>query len=60
MDIDSQQRKSSSPKRCLTKNAETIVKLTTNAWWPFNRADGKLLEKLHREKMRSNQEEALI
>ena len=44
--INSQPRKLSSPTKSSKRNAETVLKLTTNAWWPFNRADGKLLERM--------------
>lgn len=57
---DSQPKKSSSPKRRLSKSAETILRLTSNAWWPFDRVDGKLLEKLHRENITQTQGEALL
>lgn len=60
MDTDSQPKKSSSPKRRWNKNAETILRLTSNEWWPFDRVDGKLLEKLHREKIKQQQEPALL
>ena len=59
MDTDSQPKKSSSRKKRLNKNAETILRLTSNAWWPFDRVDGKLLEKLHREKTKKIEEPAL-
>lgn len=58
-DTDSQPKKSSSPKRRLSKNAETVLKLTENKWWPFDRVDGKLLEKLNRERINQTQGEAL-
>ena len=60
MDTDSQPKKSSSQKNRLNKNAETILRLTSNAWWPFDRVDGKLLEKLHREKIKRTEEPALL
>lgn len=60
MDTDLQLKKSSSPKRRWSKNAEIILRLTSNEWWPFDRVDGKLLEKLHREKIKQQQEPALL
>lgn len=59
-DTNLQPKKSSSQKKSLSKNAEIILKLTQNSWWPFDRVDGKLLEKLHREKLRDSVEEAPI
>lgn len=44
----------------MSKNAETILKLTENSWWPFERVDGRLLERMHREKLRDSVGEALI
>ena len=58
-DINFQPKKSSSPKKRWNSNAATILKLTTNQWWPFDRVDGKLLESLHRKRI-NNMEEALL
>ena len=44
-----QPKKLSSQTRLLSKNAETVLKLTTNAWWPFDRVDGRILEQLHKQ-----------
>ena len=49
MDTTLQRKKPSSRKKSCNKNIETVLKITSNAWWPFDRADGKLLEKLHKE-----------
>ena len=46
---NSQPKKSSSQTKLLSKNAETVLKLTTNAWWPFDRVDGRILEQLHKQ-----------
>ena len=62
-DTDSQPPKSSSQKRRWNKNAEIVLKLTSNEWWPFDRVDGNLLAKLHREKVKQQhqqQEQALL
>lgn len=56
---NSQPKKSSSRTKFLNKNAETIVKLTTNSWWPFERVDGRILEALHKQAIH-NVEEAPI
>ena len=58
--IDSQPKKLSSQKKRWSKNAETILKLTANEWWPFDRVDGKLLQKLHKAEVSRNQEDALL
>jgi hypothetical protein len=47
--IDLQPKKSSSPKKRLTKNAEPISRITRNDWNPFERADPRVLEKVMRE-----------
>lgn len=60
MDTDSQPKKSSSPKKRLNKNAEIILRLTSNAWWPFDRVDGKILERMHKTHLINNQEKALL
>lgn len=49
MNIDLQPKKSSSPKKRLTKNAEIILKLTKNDWNPFERVDPRVLEKVMQE-----------
>ena len=59
-DTNSQPKKSSYRKRSLSKNAEIILKLTENSWWPFERVDGRLLERMHREKLRDSVEVAPI
>jgi len=58
-DTDSQPKKSSSQKRRLSKNAETVLKLTANKWWPFARVNGRLLERLHKQHIEATQGEAL-
>ena len=60
---NSQPKNLSSQQRRWNKNAEIVLKLTANEWWPFDRVDGKLLEKLHREKIKQQhqqQEVALL
>lgn len=37
--------------------AEIERAVRENRWWPFDRVDGKLLEKLHREKTKPRKEE---
>lgn len=59
-DIDSQPKKSSSRKKNSTGSTEIVSKIAANAWWPFDRVDGKILEQLHRKELKRNQEEALI
>ena len=59
-DTNLQPKKSSSRSRSLSKNAEIILKLTENSWWPFERVDGRLLERMHREKLRDSVEGAPI
>ena len=49
MNTDSPPKKSLFRKRQLTKNEETILLITKNAWNPFERANPKLLEKVMRE-----------
>ena len=49
-DIDSQLKKSLSPKKQLTKNEKIAKTILENKWWPFERASGRLLEKLHKER----------
>ena len=56
---NSQSKKLSSQQRRWNKNAEIVLKLTANEWWPFDRVDGKLLEALHRKHL-LNGEEALL
>jgi len=53
MNIDSQPKKSLSRKRKLTKNEELISKVCANDWNPFERVDGKLLERIHRKNLKS-------
>ena len=40
------------------QNAKIVLKLTANAWWPFDRVDGRLLQKLHKAEVSRNQEDA--
>jgi len=61
--IDSPPKKSSSPKKRLTKNAELILRITKNDWNPFERVDPRVLEKVMRESTKQkiiNLEEALL
>lgn len=58
MDTSSQPKKSSSPRNNLRKNAEIVLSVTQNKWWPFDRVDGKLLQKMHKDHTNRNQEEA--
>ena len=58
--INSQPRKLSSPTKSSKRNAEIVLKLTAKAWWPFDRVDGRLLQKLHKQSVKPNEEEAPI
>lgn len=60
MDTSSQPKKLSSPKSNSRKNAEIVLSVTQNKWWPFERVDGKLLERINKEHLKQNQEEALL
>ena len=60
MDIDFQPKKSSSPKRRLTQSEKAATKILQNQWWPFERADGKLLERLHKQHVDTQLGEALL
>ena len=42
------------------QNAEIVLKLTAKTWWPFDRVDGKLLEKLNKKQQRAQDEPALL
>ena len=55
-----QPKKSSSPKKRLTQNERDAEKISSGKWWPFDRASGRLLEKLHKQHIANNQEEALL
>ena len=56
----SQPKKRSSPKKSLTKNAEITKKLLNNEWWPFDRVNGNLLERLHKGTLQQHTEDALL
>ena len=60
MNTDSQPKKSLSRKRQLTKNEETILKVTSNDWNPFERVDPKLLEKINRRFIKGEYKDALL
>jgi len=60
MNTDLQPKKSLSRKRQLMKNEETILKVTSNDWNPFERVDPKLLEKVNRRFIKNDYEEALL
>lgn len=49
MNTDLQRKKPLSPKRRLSKNAEVALKITENKWWPFDRVDPKILQRLHKQ-----------
>ena len=55
-----QPKRKSSPRKSLTQNDDCIKKILRNEWWPFDRVDGKLLEKLNREKIKQTEEPALL
>jgi hypothetical protein len=54
----SQQGKRSSQKKSSTKSDSITNKILNNAWWPFDRVDGKLLEKIHRKHFNTTAEQA--
>jgi len=56
---DSQPKRLSSPKKCLTKNDELMAKLTTNDWNPFERCNGRILVALHKRKLQNLEESPL-
>jgi hypothetical protein len=60
MNTDLQPKKSLSRKRQLMKNDETMLKLISNDWNPFERADPKLLEKVRQKSIKQHYEEALL
>jgi len=60
MNTDSQPKKSLSRKRQLMKNEETILKVTSNDWNPFERVDPKLLEKINRRFIKGEYKDALL
>ena len=46
---DLQPKKSLSRKRQLMKKEEIISKICASSWNPFERVDGKILERLHKK-----------
>lgn len=60
MNIDSQPKKSLSRKKRLTKTEEIALKIISNDWNPFERADPKILEKIQKQKRIVEYEEALL
>ena len=58
MDTNSQPKKKSSPKNNSRKNAEIVLSVTKNQWWPFDRVDGKLLNKINKDMQRAQEEPA--
>jgi len=60
MNTDSQPKKSLSRKRQLMKNEETILKVTSNDWNPFERVDPKLLEKINQRFIKNDYKDALL
>ena len=60
MNTDLQPKKSLSRKRQLMKNEETILKVTSNDWNPFERVDPKLLEKINRRFIKGEHKDALL
>lgn len=48
--IDLQQKKLLSPKKSSKGDRlKTLKLITANVWWPFDRADGRILESLHKQ-----------
>lgn len=60
MNTDSQPKKSLSHKKRLTKTDEIASKLISNDWNPFERANPKILEKIHKQKRTAEYEDALL
>lgn len=57
----SQHKKSSSQMKSSKKDDERILQLVEkNEWWPFDRVDGRLLVKLHKQQSTTTYEEAPI
>lgn len=57
MNTDLQPKKSSSPKKRYSKNAELICLIISNDWNPFERADPRVLEKVMRESTKQRRQE---
>lgn len=57
---NSRQKKSSSPRSNSRRNAEIVSSVIQNKWWPFDRVDGKLLEKLNKQSRKLEMEDAPI
>ena len=55
---NSQSKKLSSQQRRWNKNAEIVLSVTKNQWWPFDRVDGKLLDKINKDMQRAQEEPA--
>jgi hypothetical protein len=48
--IDLRPKKLSYPKKSSKSDKlKTLKLITANAWWPFDRVDGKILESLHKQ-----------
>ena len=61
MNTSSQRKKLSSPKKFLTeKRKQEADAISKGKWWPFKRADGKLLEYLHKQTVNQEIGEALL
>ena len=58
MDTNLQPKKKSSPKNNSRKNAEIVLSVTKNQWWPFDRVDGKLLNNNNKDQQRAQEEPA--
>jgi hypothetical protein len=52
------------PKKPADRAESVETKIARNQWWPFDRVDGKILQRMHRrierEKRMTNQEDALL
>ena len=57
-DTNLQPKKGSSPRSNSRKNAEIVLSVTKNQWWPFDRVDGKLLDKINKDMLRAQEEPA--
>jgi hypothetical protein len=55
---------SEEPRTTKTSAAQVEALIRANKWWPFDRVDGKILQRMHRSTERQNQttdvEEALL
>lgn len=46
--MDANKRKASEPKQRNYTKAQIAAMVQANTWWPFDRVDGKILQKIRR------------